>query len=57
MLLLTRSRGQSIVIDDDITVTVQSITGGQVKLSIEAPAEVGIWREEIYTGQGSNSDD
>ena len=48
MLILTRSQNESIVIDDDIRITVLSNKHGQVKLGIEAPEDVEIWREEIY---------
>jgi carbon storage regulator len=49
MLILTRSQNESIVIDDDIKITVVSNRHGQVKLGIEAPEDIEIWREEIYT--------
>ncbi len=48
MLILTRSQNESIVIDDDIRITILSDRHGQVKLGIEAPEDVEIWREEIY---------
>ena len=48
MLILTRNQNESVIIDDDIKVTVISDRHGQVKLGIEAPDEVEIWREEIY---------
>ena len=48
MLILTRNQNESVIIDDDIKVTVLSDRHGQVKLGIEAPDEVEIWREEIY---------
>ena len=48
MLILTRNQNESIVIDDDIKVTVISNRHGQVRLGIEAPDDVEIWREEIY---------
>ena len=49
MLILTRNQYESIVIDDDIRITVLSDRRGQVKLGIEAPEDVEIWREEICT--------
>jgi carbon storage regulator len=48
MLILTRNQNESTVIDDDVKVTVLSDNYGQVKLGIEAPEDVEIWREEIY---------
>ena len=48
MLILTRNQNESIVIDDDIRITVLSDNYGQVKLGIEATDDVEIWREEIY---------
>ncbi len=49
MLILTRSQNESIIINDDIKIIVISDRHGQVKLGIEAPDDVKIWREEIYT--------
>ena len=48
MLILTRKQNESVIIDDDIKVTVISDRHGQVKLGIEAPEDVEIWREEIH---------
>ena len=48
MLILTRKQNESVIIGDDIKVTVISDRHGQVKLGIEAPEDVPIWREEIY---------
>ena len=48
MLILTRKQDESVIIDDDINITVISDHHGQVKLGIEAPEDVEIWREEIY---------
>jgi len=47
MLVLTRKNGESIVIDNRITVTVVRLTGNTVRLGIEAPAEIPIQRSEI----------
>jgi carbon storage regulator len=48
MLVLSRKRGEEIVIGNDITVTVLAVDGDRVKLGITAPAEVPIHREEIF---------
>jgi carbon storage regulator len=48
MLVLSRKCGETIVIDDRIRVTVESVQGGRVRLSIEAPADVAVDREEIW---------
>lgn len=49
MLVLTRKKGQSIVIGDKIEITVVEIFGDQVRIGIKAPREVGVHRKEIYT--------
>ena len=48
MLVLTRKIGERIRIGDTITVRVLEVRGSQVRLGVEAPAEVRIFREEIY---------
>lgn len=48
MLVLTRRHGESVRIGPDIRVTVVASTGGQVRIAIDAPQEVGIFREEIF---------
>lgn len=48
MLQLTRKQYESIIIGDDIKITVLNDPQGQVRLGIEAPDDVEIWREEIY---------
>ena len=48
MLALTRKKGESIIIGDDIEVTVLSVQGDQVKLGIRAPRTVPVHRREIY---------
>ena len=48
MLVLTRRHGESVRIGSDVRVTVVASTGGQVRIAIDAPQEVGIFREEIF---------
>ncbi len=48
MLILTRKSGEGLFIGDDIRITVLEIRGKQIRLGIEAPADVVILREEIY---------
>ena len=48
MLVLTRRPGESIVVGENIVVTVIEIKGGQVRIGIDAPREVDVYREEIY---------
>ena len=50
MLILTRKVGESVLIGDDISITVLSVRGNQVKLGVQAPKEVSVHREEIYQG-------
>ncbi len=49
VLVLTRKLGENIRIGDDVKITVLEVRSGQVKLGIEAPPEVKVHREEIYT--------
>jgi carbon storage regulator len=48
MLILSRRPGESLTIGDDITITVVSINGNQIRLGINAPREVRVLRDEIY---------
>ena len=48
MLVLTRRHGESVRIGPDVRVTVVASNGGQVRIAIDAPEEVGIFREEIF---------
>lgn len=48
MLCLSRKRGEQVVIDDDITITVVEVRGNKVRLGIEAPADIPVHRKEVY---------
>ena len=48
MLILTRRVGETLVVGDDITVTVLGVKGNQVRLGVNAPKDVSVHREEIY---------
>ncbi len=49
MLILTRKTGQSIVIADDVVVTVIEASGDQVRLGVDAPRHISVHREEVYS--------
>ena len=48
MLVLSRKKDESIIIDDDIVITVVEIRGDKVRLGIEAPRNVPVHRREVY---------
>jgi carbon storage regulator len=47
MLVLSRHKNEAIVIDGQIKVTIVEIRGDRIRLGIEAPREVAVWREEL----------
>ena len=58
MLILTRRVGESVVIGEDVTVTVLGVKGNQVRIGINAPKNVAVHREEIFerikSGRGAD---
>ena len=48
MLILTRRVGETLMVGDDVTVTVLGVKGNQVRIGVNAPKEVAAHREEIY---------
>jgi len=48
MLILTRRVGESLMIGDDVTITVLGVKGNQVRVGVDAPRDVAVHREEIF---------
>lgn len=48
MLILTRKIGESLLVGDDVEITVLSVRGNQVKLGVNAPKGISVHRQEIY---------
>lgn len=48
MLVLTRKLGEGIVIGDDVTVTIVEMKGGNIRIGIDAPPDMKIYRQEVY---------
>lgn len=48
MLILTRRVGETLIVGDDVVITVLGVKGNQVRIGINAPKEISIHREEVY---------
>ena len=57
MLILTRRVGESLMIGDEVTVTVLGVKGNQVRLGVNAPRTVSVHREEIFARIKAENDD
>ncbi|MDP1510230.1 carbon storage regulator CsrA [Paenibacillus sp. CMAA1739] len=55
MLVLSRKKGESIVIDNNIVITVLSVEGDNVRLGISAPKDIDIYRKEIFDAIQQNN--
>ena len=51
MLVLSRQRDQSIVISDNVTITVVDVRGDKVRLGIEAPVDIPVHRQEVFAAR------
>ena len=49
MLILTRKANETLTIGDDVTVTILGVKGNQVRIGVNAPKEISVHREEVYT--------
>ena len=56
MLILQRKRGESLLIGEDISITVVSVDGERVRLAISAPPEVSVLRSELVAATAANQD-
>ncbi|MBD3821373.1 carbon storage regulator CsrA [Hydrogenovibrio sp. JE_KL2] len=57
MLVLTRRVGETLIIGDNVKLTIVGVKSGQVRVGIDAPKEIQIQREELLLKQDKNSED
>ncbi|HJL60564.1 MAG TPA: carbon storage regulator CsrA [Pseudomonadales bacterium] len=57
MLILTRRVGETLMIGDEVTVTILGISGNQIRIGVNAPKEIAVHREEIYRRIQAKGDD
>ncbi len=57
MLILTRRVGETVMIGDEVTVTVLGVKGNQVRIGVNAPRSVSVHREEIYNRISEEDED
>ena len=48
MLILTRRTGETLMIGDDVKITILKVSGNQIRIGVEAPKDVSVHREEVY---------
>ena len=56
MLLLTRNIGETIIIDGDVRITVMKVSGNQIRIGIDAPKNIKVYRNEIFERMQAEAD-
>ena len=56
MLLLTRNIGETIIIDGDVRITVMEVSGNQIRIGIDAPKNIKVYRNEIFERMQAEAD-
>lgn len=57
MLVLTRKTNQSIMIGDDVEISILSVAADKVRIGIDAPREIGVYRKEVYVELEDGADE